>query len=259
MSHVESEIEVDYYLRKNCDEIWTLIELNTRMCFAQKKEVLIVLEKKSPISRILSHNLKYWRTNSELTQEQVASATGISLRTYQALECAEANPTLSTLDELAKYYKVAICRLLGFSSVKLGTEETIFYDRFQKTFLFFETPVVIRDFDAQILWGNEAASRLTRTNLSEGKTSILGVKTSPAREIVKAQISAEKEGIAQPYINYSENETGDAIYFRIYPTIVFPMIGRKPLYTINYLVPITKECDSKFFNFATLLLDCIYP
>jgi len=65
----------------------------------------------TPVNR-LAARLKALRATRGLSQEQLAERAGIS-RTYLArLETARQDPTLSTMERLAKALKVAVAELL---------------------------------------------------------------------------------------------------------------------------------------------------
>jgi len=67
---------------------------------------------KSP-SKILQNKLYSLRKLYGLTQEEVAIAAGIDYKRYQFLETApRINPTFSTLQKLAKAFKIEVWELL---------------------------------------------------------------------------------------------------------------------------------------------------
>lgn len=61
-----------------------------------------------------SHRLRKLRTEAEITQEELARKSGISVKYIQNLESSDPkNPTLETLEKIAKALDVTIANLLG--------------------------------------------------------------------------------------------------------------------------------------------------
>ena len=54
------------------------------------------------IAKILSKNLKYYRIKNELSQEKLAEKCNLSRNYISDLENTKSNPTLNTLNVLAK-------------------------------------------------------------------------------------------------------------------------------------------------------------
>jgi transcriptional regulator with XRE-family HTH domain len=63
-------------------------------------------------------NLKHIRTNSGLTQKQLAESTGLGVRTIQQYEANDRKPTFDALIALADYFQVSIDYLVGRSDEK---------------------------------------------------------------------------------------------------------------------------------------------
>jgi transcriptional regulator with XRE-family HTH domain len=65
----------------------------------------------APVKRV-AMRVKEWRKRRGMTQEELASKTGIS-RSYLAhLETARQDPKLSTLEKIAKALRIDIAKLL---------------------------------------------------------------------------------------------------------------------------------------------------
>lgn len=68
--------------------------------------------------RRLGDNLAHWRLERDLSQEKLASVSGLSRYTYQRLEKGligdhdPANPTLFTLVSLAEALEIPMCTLI---------------------------------------------------------------------------------------------------------------------------------------------------
>lgn len=65
----------------------------------------------SPIERT-ARNLKATRTRRGMTQQELADAAGISREYLVRLEGARQDPTLGTLEKLAKALKVKVAELV---------------------------------------------------------------------------------------------------------------------------------------------------
>lgn len=53
-------------------------------------------------------NLRMQRFQKNMTQNEVAEATGINIRKLSYYECNKTNPSLEDLEKLAKFYGVPI-------------------------------------------------------------------------------------------------------------------------------------------------------
>lgn len=67
------------------------------------------------MKEILSERLRFLRNQENLTQEAVAKAVGIALRTYQNYESGEREPNVSTFVALAQLYHVSLDYLAGLT------------------------------------------------------------------------------------------------------------------------------------------------
>ena len=207
-------------------------------------------------SLIIAYNLKQYRKAKEQTQQQVADATGIALRTYQEIESGNANPTLFTLDILAQYHGIVLARLLTLNSVKLSESEEAFQAKLKTISIDLDIPVGIRDFDATILWGNRALSKITRSDVTVSPVSLISLKDHIAQGVILAQIESERRGIVHPYTNSNVDSTGNPIYFRIYPVLIYPKCGTTPLYSLTYLTPISCDTEERYYKFCSVVLEC---
>lgn len=71
---------------------------------------------------ILKQNLRRLRKEKRYTQETVAGEAEIALSNYREMEHGKGNPTLNTLDKLARVYGIETSLLLGRGQGE-GTEE----------------------------------------------------------------------------------------------------------------------------------------
>lgn len=207
--------------------------------------------------RILAYNLRYYRDQKGLTQEAVAVATKLSQRTYQTLENGDGNPSLKTLSRLAEFYGVMVSRLLSLSVIKLRHDQPVFEAKLKKTFIDQDLGCLIRSFEGVALWGNRLIAQFANHDVTKTPLDLFSIKSSLPKDILTAQLMAEKAGIIQPYLNSNLGPNGATLYFRIYPTLIFPARGAKPIYSVTYLVPVEKDTEKNYMRFCDLLLNCI--
>jgi transcriptional regulator with XRE-family HTH domain len=62
---------------------------------------------------ILEQNLKKLRKEKKYTQEALAGEAGVALSNYREMEHGKGNPTLETLDKVARFYGIDTSRLIG--------------------------------------------------------------------------------------------------------------------------------------------------
>jgi transcriptional regulator with XRE-family HTH domain len=62
---------------------------------------------------VLAQNIKRLRTQSGLTQSQLAERIGISYPRISEIERQEGNPTLATIEKLANFFNVSSAFLLS--------------------------------------------------------------------------------------------------------------------------------------------------
>lgn len=60
------------------------------------------------------NNLRSIRTNKQLSQEEVAKASGISVTYYAGIERGEENPTFAVIESICKALKIKSSSILPF-------------------------------------------------------------------------------------------------------------------------------------------------
>ena len=60
----------------------------------------------------MARRLKYWRKRRGMSQEELAKRSGVGRSYLARLETARQDPTLSTLEKLARALRVKVARLL---------------------------------------------------------------------------------------------------------------------------------------------------
>lgn len=68
----------------------------------------------------LPNVLKELRTENKLTQKEIAAKINVSQRAYAFYEKGEREPSIETLTEIAKFYKVSIDYIVGFTDNKIS-------------------------------------------------------------------------------------------------------------------------------------------
>jgi len=68
---------------------------------------------------LVGKRIQTFRRNLGLTQEQLAEKAGLSLKHLGEIERGRGNPTLSSLENLAKALDVSVVQLFGHESEKL--------------------------------------------------------------------------------------------------------------------------------------------
>lgn len=70
---------------------------------------------------ILAINLKYYRYQMKLSQEKFGALLGSSLTYINNLENAKRNPSIDTLDKIAKCFKITTATLLTYNEKHIIT------------------------------------------------------------------------------------------------------------------------------------------
>jgi transcriptional regulator with XRE-family HTH domain len=64
------------------------------------------------LRRTMAKRLRDWRTKRKLSQRALADASGVSREYIARLELGQHDPTVSTLEKLARALRVPVARLL---------------------------------------------------------------------------------------------------------------------------------------------------
>ncbi len=206
-------------------------------------------------ARVLGYNLRYYRHHLAMTQSQVALKSRLSLRQYQILESGNSNATMETLCLLANTFEVTIDALLRLGHVRITQQSDKFLELYRATFEDEEFGADIRDPSGAILWGNAQAS-VIQTGTTDGyRSDNRNELTGSALEVFKHQISSEKRGMMNPYLNYTERRSnGEVIHIRFYPALVFPNKGMNPYFASVYVTRVETDNQSSYFKYCKKLL-----
>lgn len=75
------------------------------------------------VTLIIGKRIKQLRSSRGLTQNQIASEVGISLRSMGQIERGEANPSLNTLLQLAAVFEVPLAEMLNYDAYSQSNHE----------------------------------------------------------------------------------------------------------------------------------------
>lgn len=77
----------------------------------------------STVQKLFGKKIKAIRRSREVTQEQLAELSGLSLQYIGEIERGTRNPSLTSMESLAKALDLPIAELLNMDEFKLSTEE----------------------------------------------------------------------------------------------------------------------------------------
>lgn len=66
--------------------------------------------------KVLAINLKYYRHENNLSQEELADSLKASLTYINNLENSKRNPSLKTVDKIASYFNITTAQLLTYNN-----------------------------------------------------------------------------------------------------------------------------------------------
>jgi len=207
--------------------------------------------------KILAYNLRFIRAERGLTQDQVAQSAGLSHRAYQQLESGDGNPSLESLARLSRFFKVTVSSLLRLNRVRIPNPNQDEFLAVLKSEL--DAAKIMCHFRADItpLWLSQAAERfLARTDLS-GTTVLFDSLQSGVQTLVRAQIDCEARGFVQPYQSMFRHDDGHEVVLRCYPTLVYPLRGANPAFTIVFFVDAAVDSDLKYYEFTEVLIEAL--
>jgi transcriptional regulator with XRE-family HTH domain len=209
------------------------------------------------IRKTLAHNLKWHRTEHQLSQIDFAKKLGLSYRLIQELEAGNANSTLTTLATIAKALRVSVDSLLKLSMVRLEIETEIFLQNYKKEFSESHIGVAIRNHNGEILWGNKKTKKICGIN---GLSELQEVLVPEVQGILKCVMAAEKRGQAFSYTIFFPIQNGqDRRFVRCHPTLIYPNKGSTPLMTSVYMAEIEEDCHANYYDYCHGLFRALIP
>jgi len=212
------------------------------------------------ISRVLAHNLRFYRAETGLSQNELADKAGMSFRSYQALESGVSNPTLQSIDRLSVALSITAGRLLSLDFVRTPLTPEQYLRWFIKNFEDAPIGVGIRDLNGVSIFRNKAIHRLLNmTSQSyEEPFDLLSYLPATSAEIMRAQMASEASGLVTPYVNiWTDRETGIKTPLRFYPVQVLPLKGKRAYFTAMYVTEVPRDCQKNYYDFCNgLLYEC---
>lgn len=214
----------------------------------------------SLIARILSYNLRIQRAGLGLSQLEVAEKCGISLRLYQSMESALANPTLASLDQVSRIFKITIGNLLRMQILYTKAAATEFKRIFNKHFCSEELPALLRSPEGNILYANTAAQSVLGIQDPSGlEKNLVELLTPPSKEVFESMLESEKLGLAQPHISFVQYNSDSIVPLKFYPVLIYPVRGSRPIFIATLLLPVSLDIEERYYSYCELLLNCIDP
>lgn len=209
------------------------------------------------ISKILAHNLRFYRAETGLSQNELAEKAGMSFRSYQALESGVSNPTLHSIDRLSIALSITAGRLLSLDFVRTSLPPNEYFRKFVTTFEDCPIGVGLRDADGASIYRNKAIQRMIgfAGKPGEDRIDLITYLSPTSAEIMRAQMASEINGIVTPYVNiWTDRETGTKIPVRFYPVQILPLKGKKFYFTAIYMTDVGRDCQKNYYDFCYGLL-----
>ncbi len=206
------------------------------------------------IAKILAHNLRYKRQERQLTQREVAENAKISLRQYQKMEFANANPTLDTLCGLGRVFKTTVDQLIRVSRIRTKHSARRYCDLFRNCFHQEKYAAGIRSHQGEVIWGNSMIEQLGLPG-HEKPADMLKFLEGPATELLMGQLMNERNGDTTNYTNFFTNRnTGQTTFLRFYPVIILPEKGMNAYFSALYITRHEFDSPVSYYRFCEKLL-----
>ncbi len=209
-------------------------------------------------SKTLAHNLRAYRAEKGFTQNEVAKKSGISFRLYQQLESGTSNPTLQSVHALACTFEISAAQLLSLRSTRTELSAEAFVEKFAQAFENLPLGACIRTHEGVVTYYNPTAARAFGQDPTSPRNpiSLLEMHTGASRETLRAQLTAEKNGLAFPYINtWVDSKTGEKFILRFFPCLILPSKGTTPYYSAVYFADATHDTQNEYYRFCSKLLN----
>jgi transcriptional regulator with XRE-family HTH domain len=187
----------------------------------------------------------------------MADECGISYRLYQKLEACRANPTLDSLDRIARAIKVTVGDLLRLRGVQAPGTSDAFVAEFAARFKDSRLGVGIRTHDGMAIWANRRAGELHGKAYEKGPVDLMSMLPPAARDTLRFQLECERRDVIQPYINVAYQTNGEATYLRYYPTNIYPPRGMPPYFSAVYIADLREDTQKNYYEFCEQLLRCV--
>jgi transcriptional regulator with XRE-family HTH domain len=208
-------------------------------------------------ARVLSCNLRFQRSADGKTQKEMASHCGLSFRLYQNLEAGKGNPTLESLDRIARAAKMPVAELFKLKGLQIqGTKEE-FLQALASRFKDSRLGAGVRTHEGMALWANRRALALHGQSLEQGPMNLTNYQTGVGLEILKNQLESERRNQVQTYVNVAPIAGGESRVIRYYPTNVYPRRGTVPHFTAVYMAPVGEDTEANYLEFCEQLLTCV--
>ncbi len=209
---------------------------------------------------VLANNLKYHRSESDLSQKEIAKKTGLSYRLIQDLESGSGNPTIETMHAISVAFKVTAASLLELSHLRLNGKDGDFQSSFRAKFKDAKVGASLRTLSGVALWSNKKTERLFGlSHLDKGPFDLMDVFPPDLKGLLKNQFAAERAGIAFHYcLTIINPKTKENLFIRARPTLMLPSKGKNPAFAAVYLAEFSEDCEENYYEYCRLLLGAVY-
>jgi transcriptional regulator with XRE-family HTH domain len=208
------------------------------------------------LARVLAYNIKQARQQKGYTQAVVAHKARLSLRQYNKIEGADANPSIQTICSLSTVLDVTPDELMRVKKNKTELSYEQYQEEFKAKFKNAEFGAGIRTLTGVVLWGNKATEDMGLSEKEDGKpVELLKVMKGVSAEILKFQLFCEQVGLITPYTNFiTDKVTGDKTFIRYYPTLILPEDGNQPYFVALYITTPESDSQAGYYHFCDKLL-----
>jgi putative transcriptional regulator len=208
---------------------------------------------------VLANNLRHYRDLKHLSQDELASKAGISLRLLQQIESGKGNPTLDTAIALSASLELTGMQLFSLENVRLEVDEVEFLSRYRKAFLNSPYGVTLRNFAGTGIWGNRWLSKVHGgAPLDAGPFSLLDLYEPDARAFFERLVELENKGQVRPYtVLFKQTKRKELIPLRSQPAVVFTRDGRARVFIALFIQELGTESEPDYYDFCAKLMDCV--
>ncbi len=210
----------------------------------------------SKFLKILAYNVKYLRKSKGMTQEELAKLSGVSVRTFQQIESGECNPTLSTIELLAKTLDVNFSNLIRLEKLSINCTPEKFLEIFSSQFENYHLPLGIRNIEGMTVWANQLI-RDMNPHIKKWPINVFEIyKDRPdILNQLQATLNAEKQGIVlQNNLQRIGNTDGKITFYRVASILVYLKKNSMHNFTIVFSTEMNSKFDCEFNEFSNRLI-----
>jgi transcriptional regulator with XRE-family HTH domain len=205
--------------------------------------------------KVLAHNIHLNRMELSLTQSEAAKKANLSLRQYQKIEAGNANPTVETLCQLGLAFDATADELLRVKKIRTVSTPDKYVEDFRSKFESESVAAAVRTLTGVLMWGNHMRKNIDKLVPNDEPVDLMKVLKGPALEIFRTQLMCEQQGLALTYMNFfTDRVTGESAIKRMYPTLVLPESGVRPMFTAVYITSPESDTSANYYRFCSRML-----